>query len=203
MADDRATEMMVETHDDDVLTDAALAATALCKRRQFAFLYERYADRLYRYARARTGSATVADDIVSDTMMAALEGLQGFDPARGTFAGWLFTIARRRIADRGRNCARFRKLVERVRSQTPQTHEDDVLDTTIRREDALLARRLLATLPDRDRELVLLRYSAGLNSAEIADALGMTSGAVRTRLSRALQRLATDLAESEDGENDS
>ncbi len=87
--------------------DAALVAMALVDRAAFGHLYTRYADRLYWYALGRTGSDAVADDVVLDTMMAALEGLRRFDPTRGSFAGWLFTIAARRIADRDRSHRRF------------------------------------------------------------------------------------------------
>ena len=73
--------------------DAALVAVACRDRREFARLYERYADRLYRYALAQTGSAVAADDIVSETMVAALEGLSRFDSTRGSFAGWLFAAS--------------------------------------------------------------------------------------------------------------
>ena len=173
--------------------DAALVAAACRDRREFAGLYERYADRLYRYALARTGSEAAADDIVSETMVAALEGIARFDPARGSFAGWLFAIAARKLADRGRRQGRVQRLVGRLRG-AEAVHED-ALDTIIRGEDAATVRRLLAGLSARDRELVLLRYSAGLNSSEIAEALGMSSGAARVRLMRVLQRLAADLGD--------
>jgi RNA polymerase sigma-70 factor (ECF subfamily) len=173
--------------------DATLVAAACRERREFARLYERYADRLYRYALARTGSEAAADDIVSETMVAALEGLARFDPTRGSFAGWLFAIASRKLADRGRRQGRMQRLVSRLRG-AESVHED-ALATVIRGEDAATVRRLLAGLSSRDRELVLLRYSAGLNSSEIAEALGMSSGAARVRLMRVLQRLAAELGD--------
>lgn len=173
--------------------DAALVAAARRDRREFAGLYERYVDRLYRYALARTGSETVADDIVSETMVAALEGLARFDPTRGSFAGWLFAIAARKLADRGRRQGRVQRLVGRLRGA--ESSHEDTLETVIRGEEAATVRRLLARLSSRDRELVLLRYSAGLNSSEIAEALGMSSGAARVRLMRVLQRLAAELGD--------
>lgn len=190
----------VEARSEAGPSDAALVASALRDRQQFAPLYERYADRLYRFARDRTGSPTVADDIVGETMLAALEGLSSFDPARGSFAGWLFTIARRRLADRQRRRERFRRLIQRAGRPNTDTG-DDILDDTIRWEDARLVRQLLETLPEQDRELVLLRYSAGLNSTEIGEALGISAGAVRTRLSRARQRLSEQLSAIERGED--
>jgi RNA polymerase sigma-70 factor (ECF subfamily) len=177
----------------DVSDDAALVAAACGDRREFAILYERYADRLYRYALARTGSDAAADDIVSETMVAALEGIGRFDPDRGTVAGWLFAIAARKLADRGRRRSRARRLLGRLRGHDGA--DEDALETVIRGEDAALVRRLLAGLSKRDRELVLLRYSAGLNSVEIAEALGISSGAARVRLSRVLRRLAAELGD--------
>lgn len=173
--------------------DATLVAAACRDRREFAHLYERYADRLYRYALARTGSEIAADDIASETMLAALESLSRFDATRGSFAGWLFAIATRKLADRGRRQGRARRLVGRLRG-AESVHED-ALETVIRGEDAAMVRRLLGGLSERDRELVLLRYSAGLNSAEIGEALGMSSGAARVRLMRVLQRLAAELGD--------
>jgi RNA polymerase sigma-70 factor (ECF subfamily) len=172
--------------------DAALVAAARRDRREFSHLYERYADRLYRYALARTGSETAADDIVSETMVAALESLARFDPTKGSFAGWLFAIAARKLADRGRRQGRLQRLVGRLRGEGTQ---EDALETVIRGEDAATVRRLLAGLSAKDRELVLLRYSAGLNSTEIAEALGISSGAARVRLMRVLQRLAAELGD--------
>ncbi|HUG15130.1 MAG TPA: sigma-70 family RNA polymerase sigma factor [Thermomicrobiales bacterium] len=173
--------------------DAALALAARRDRRQFVHLYERYADRLFRYAKARTGSATAADDIVSETMLSAMEDLRRFDPARGSFAGWLFGIAAHELSARERRRGRLRRAIARM--WAPDTAEDDALDSLIRYEDVLLARRLLAILSPADREVVLLRYSAGLRATEIAEALGISHGAARMRLSRALQRMAVELGD--------
>lgn len=176
--------------------DAALVAAACRDRARFAALYERYADRLFRYARARTGSADDAADIVGQTMLAAHEELERYDPARGSFAGWLFAIAARRIADRGRRAGRWRRLIVWLRG--PEPLGDDALDALVRADDAARVRALLGRLPERDRELVLLRYSAGLSSAEIGDALGISAGAARARLSRVLDRLRAELGEGDE-----
>jgi RNA polymerase sigma-70 factor (ECF subfamily) len=175
--------------------DAALAAAARRDRRQFARLYERYADRVYRYALARTGNEATADDLTGDVMLAVLEGIGRFDPARGTFAGWLFGIAARQIGERVGQHGRLRRAIDRARPPFPA---DDALESSVRREDARQVRGLLERLPAADRELMLLRYSAGLNSREIADALGISHGAAHMRLSRILKRLAGDLGKQDD-----
>lgn len=181
------------SRDDTGVDDTALVLAARRDRQQFARIFERYADRVFRYALARTGSVEAADDIVGETMLAAMEDLRRFDPARGTFGGWLFGIASHQLSAHERRKGRFRRAIARFWS--PDVEDDDALDTLIRYEDVLLARRLLASLSAADREVVLLRYSAGLRLTEIADALGISHGAARMRLSRALQRMAAELGD--------
>ncbi|MDQ3549669.1 MAG: sigma-70 family RNA polymerase sigma factor [Chloroflexota bacterium] len=173
--------------------DDTLVMAALRDRQAFSPLYERYAARVYRYARARTGSDTIAEDVLSETMLGALEALARYDGRRGSFASWLFTIATRRIIDRQRRDSRFRQLLERA--WEPAGNEEDTLTTLVRADDVHRLRASLAGLPDRDRELILLRYSAELTSAEIGGVVGMTAGAVRIRLMRLLDGLANDIGE--------
>ncbi len=173
--------------------DDALVLAALHDRQAFSPLYERYAARVYRYARARIGSDTIAEDILSETMLGAIEALNRYDSKRGSFASWLFTIATRRIIDRQRRDGRFRHLLERA--WEPAGTEDDTLTTLVRSDDAARLRTALAQLPDRDRELILLRYSAELTRAEIGQVVSMSAGAVRIRLMRLLDQLANDLGD--------
>src|SRR5690606_21641423 len=107
-------------------SDEELVAAALVQIALFDHLYERYADKLYRFALGSTGAQTVADDIVAETMVAALENLHRFDPAKGSFSTWLFTIASRRITDRGRARSRLWRYLRR--RPEPNLVEDDPLD---------------------------------------------------------------------------
>lgn len=168
-----------------------LVAASLRDPDAFETLYERYADRLYRYALARTRSSEVAEDIAGDTLTAVIEQLTTFDPRRGSFAAWLFTIANRRVIDHYRQQQHLRKALDRQQHE-PQ-HAPDTLDTIVSQDEAARLYAALETLPEAERELVLLRYSAGLNSREIAEVLGIAGGAVRMRLSRARQQLAAQL----------
>ena len=174
-------------------SDAELVGAALRTPHAFELLYLRYADRLYRYVAGLTGSTTLADDIVSDTMIAAFEHLAQFDPARGTFAGWLFTIARRRVADDQRRLGRLRRAFSRHGPEP--VAEDDILSGIIRTEEAAHLRAAMLRVPRNDRDVLLLRYVVGLSGPEIAEVLGISSGAMRTRLHRAMRRLANELGE--------
>ena len=182
-----------ESHADDL----ALVMAARRDRDEFAHLYRRYTHQVYRYALARTGSATVADDIVGDAMLAAFEGLARFDPARGSFSGWLFTIVHRRVTDWERGQRRGWQLLARQRAvHVGASGRDDLLDATIRRDEVAGVQAAIARLRPADREVVLLRYSAELSSEEIGHVLGVSRNAARTRLSRALDRIANDLRDT-------
>jgi RNA polymerase sigma-70 factor (ECF subfamily) len=135
----------------------------------------------------------VADVVVSETFVAVLETLERFDPLRGSFAAWLFTIAGRRLADHARRERRFWRAIGRRWS--PALAEDDTLETLVRREDAARLRAALAQLPDDERELLLLRYAAGLTSTQIGELRGLSPGATRMRLDRLRERLALDLGD--------
>ncbi|MCO5176680.1 MAG: RNA polymerase sigma factor [Thermomicrobiales bacterium] len=168
--------------------DVALVAAAQRDRLAFAPLYERYAERLFRYACARTGSASIAEDIVADAMLAAMNRIAQFDPNRGSFASWLFTIATNQIVDQQRRSNRHRQTIERAHQPSPPA--DDALTTLVRHQDAQRIHEALNNLPESDRDLVLLRYWAELTSAEIGRVIGISPGNVRVRLTRILSKLA-------------
>ena len=173
------------------ISDEELALAARVDARRFETLYERYAERLYRYAASRTGSPEAAADIVSQTMLAALEGLERFEPARGSFAAWLFTIAGRRIADRHRA---HRRLLRYLRARwRPDPPAEDPLDQIDRDAERALVRAAVRRLSDTHREVILLRHVAELPIAEIAATLNISEGAVKMRLNRARKHLADDL----------
>ncbi len=172
-------------------SDEALAVAARTDAECFAQLYLRYSNRIYRYALGRTRSASVADDIVSDTMMSAMEGINGFNPERGSFASWIFTIASRRISDRDRKSRQLWRYL--ARRGHHEEHDEDALTTTLRIERRDDVRAAIDRLSDQHQQVVLLRYVAELSIAAIGDVLDISEGAVKMRLQRALKRLAVEL----------
>jgi RNA polymerase sigma-70 factor, ECF subfamily len=177
------------------VTDEDLALDSRENLDAFSVLYGRYADRVYRYALARTGDAAQADDVVSDTMVRAMERIDRFDPELGTFAGWLFTIASRRISDRQRAHYRFLRLLSRWR------HHDgtapDPVETAIDRERIDRLIHALNRLSHDHREVIALRHIADLSTRETAEALDITESAVRVRLHRALNALTEEMGDSD------
>lgn len=157
------------------------------------FWYRRHADKVYRYARWRTGSRQIAEAVVSDVFLEALRSRDDYDPGRGSVESWLLGIARNVMRRERRRRRREPDLVDPadlddLASPGP-TPEEEALDGE-RRAELLDA---VWELPRSDRDLVALVYGAELSSDRAARILGIRPGAARTRLHRILRRLREKL----------
>jgi len=143
--------------------------------------------RLRRYARALTGRADAADDLVQDTLERALEKWRFWQRERD-LRPWLFSIMHNLHVDARRREARIDYRDDDELPPVPQRAEQD---------DALELRdldRALALLPTEQREVLLLVALEELSYAEVARALALPQGTVMSRLSRARSRLRAILA---------
>jgi len=146
-------------------------------------LYDRFRDRVARFATGRLGDAERAEDVTSETFEGVLRGLAAYRPGTD-FEAWLFTIAHRRVADHFRRRARRREveLDQARRAATAGGPEDAVLAAERRAEVAGAFRRLR---PDQ-QEVLALRVLGGLTAAQVAKVVGKSEGAVRVAQHRAL-----------------
>lgn len=138
--------------------------------------------RLYGYVAYRIGPGPDAEDVVSAAIERALTYRASYDPRRGTAAAWLAGIANRCIADQVSGTVR----PDLYGLDAPAGYADDLAARTAIRTDLAAA---LATLDDRSRELIALRYGADLSSKEIGRILDLKSGSVDVAIHRALGRL--------------
>lgn len=142
--------------------------------------------RLRRYARALTGDANRADDLVQDTLERALAKLDLWQPGSDLRA-WLFTLM-------------HNLFVNQIRVRRPQeTVMEDALDEPVSggQMEALAARDIhaaLAQLPEEQRAVLLLVGLEQFGYAEAAQVLGVPTGTVMSRLSRARERMRQMLA---------
>jgi len=152
----------------------------------FDALYERYIDRVYAYLRARSATPEDAADLTQQVFTHALAALPRY--RAGSFAAWLFRIARNAAVDAHR---RRRATVswDLVPEALHPVAEDDAEARLLAREARLRVRRLVAGLPPDKREQLALRYAARLSTAEIAAVLGKSEAATRQQLSRVLRAL--------------
>lgn len=173
----------------DAGDEAALVRAAQADPRMFGGLYRRYVDGVYRYLRARTGSAEDAADLTQQVFLQALEALPGYRERGTPFAAWLFRIAR----NLANNWARRRPAMPLewlAEGEWPRTGADqDPVVVAERRDELRRLEALLAELPAAKRELLALRFAGGLTAREIAAVVGKRDGAVKKQLARTLHEL--------------
>lgn len=168
--------------------DAALAAAAREDAAAFDALYRRYVTRIYRYCLLRCGNAHDAEDLTAQTFLAALEGLARYRE-QGSFAAWLFTIARRHCHDYHRRRYRHPQQGLEEAVDRPNPHAPDPEQRALRALLKECVQRVLPLLTEERQEVVRLRYGAGLSTAETAAVMGKGQSAVKMLLLRALNDL--------------
>lgn len=135
--------------------------------------------RLYHYFWYRVGDGRVAEDLVGETFERAWRSRGGYRRALGVEAQWIFGIGKRVAADHFRR-VRSSEAVRGVGRTAGRSAEEEAE----RHEESELLRKLLHGLGERDRELVAMKYGAGLSNREIARLTGLTESNVGTILHR-------------------
>jgi RNA polymerase sigma-70 factor, ECF subfamily len=163
---------------EDPPADAPLSAGG------FEALYRATVDDLYAYAATLLRDRGAAEDVVAATFERAYRRMGSFDARRGSPRQWLFGIARHAALDELRHRRRSAPLGAEPAERLAVV-DDDAPDPVRR----ATVRAALAGLDARDRELVALKFFAGLDNAEIAGVLGISASNAGTRLHRAVRRL--------------
>ena len=147
-------------------------------------LFAHYNDRLLRYLTRAAGEREAARDLAEDVFLRITRTAIPIAP-ENQLAGWLFRIARNVVLDHHRQ---RRRRPEAELSAAPEGARDAQQDM------AFALTQALATLPDLDRDVFLLREVSGLSRDEIAAACDLTTDAVRSRLHRTRLELRAMLA---------
>jgi RNA polymerase sigma factor (sigma-70 family) len=152
---------------------------------EFGRLFDAYARPLHRYLARRLGADT-AHDLVSETFMVALNARHGYDPRRAVVRSWLYGIATNLLRRHVRTEVRGLQATARAAAAPePETgHEGRVSERVDAQAAAARLAGALAELADGDRDVLLLISWGGLDSTEVAQALGIPVGTVRSRLHR-------------------
>jgi len=153
----------------------------------FVSLYRRRQGAIYRFALHMSGSAAAAEDVTQEVFLALIREGCGYDPCRGTLAGYLFGIARKlvlRFLARGRSDVALEADPDDAAVPELAVLDDPLVDLTRRESVDALWRAVLA-LPRRYREVVVLCDLEELDYSDAAVALGCPVGTVRSRLHRA------------------
>ena len=140
--------------------------------------------RLYNYFRYRLGDESVAEELTSVVLEKAWTKRQRYRKDRAAFATWLFAIAQKEVL----MCFRKRRItlpISMAEDVTGETIEDVVQHS----QDIKQLSRLLENLPEREREIVALKFGGDLNNREIAVVMELSESNVGTILNRVLQKL--------------
>ncbi len=165
--------------------DLQLARQARADAEAFAELYRRHITRVYRYHMAHTANVKDAEDLTSQTFMAALEGIRSYRGS-GSFAAWIMGIAARKRALFFRGSKPEVPLDAALHIPTPGLPTDKAATQRLQMERVQHALRQLS--PERSEALILC-YFGGLNAAEAGCVLGKSEAAVKMLLSRGLRDL--------------
>lgn len=180
--------------------ESQLVIMAASDPEAFAEVYDYYFARVYNYVRSRVNLNSIADDITSQIFERILVKMDTFHPERGSFSAWLFTIAHNIISDYLRVQQRQRWISLEVGRELACTRPGPE-EVYLFQESQQELQEALGHLNDRDRNLIGLKFWAGLNNRQIAQITGLSDSNVGTILYRSIRRLRVIL-ENEGGHKD-
>jgi RNA polymerase sigma-70 factor (ECF subfamily) len=167
----------------------------------FAAVVRAHHASLCRVARTFVGSEAVAEEVVQDTWLAVVRGVERFE-GRSSLRTWLFrilmnrartTATRERRSDSGVDPDEERFDGTGAWSSPPVPWSEQVEDRLVAERVAAAARNLLEALPEAHRRVVVLRDVEGLSAAEVTELLGISDGNQRVMLHRGRARLRVGL----------
>jgi len=135
------------------------------------------------------------DDLLQEVFLELWNRAQSYDETKGKVLGWLVTLARRRAIDRVRRRQAYARAEERLRLETetepPIARYHGVEEDVNAADRTAVFQRLLATLPEAQREALHMAYYRGLSQREIAAKTGIPLGTIKTRLELAVRKVRT------------
>ncbi|WP_062830105.1 sigma-70 family RNA polymerase sigma factor [Mycolicibacterium brisbanense] len=176
--------------------DAVVAEAVAGDRNALQEVLEIIRPIIVRYVRARVGtterSGLSADDVAQEVCLAAITALPRYKDQGRPFLAFVYGIAAHKVADAHRAAARNRAEPTDVvpeRYSLDAGPEQSALDN----ESSARMAKLLSVLPEKQREILILRVVVGMSAEETAEAVGSTPGAVRVAQHRALNRLKSEV----------
>jgi RNA polymerase sigma-70 factor (ECF subfamily) len=182
-------------------TDAALIKASLHDPARFAAVFDRHGDEIYRYATGRLGP-DAADDVTAETFLTAFRKRGTYDLGRDDARPWLYGIATRWISEHRRTERRHYDGLARLPvPQQAEAFEEAAANRVAARQMLPLLARVLATLSQDERDLLLLVAWTDLSYAEVAQALGIAPGTVASRLHRVRGKVRKLLGDQESSQS--
>jgi RNA polymerase sigma-70 factor, ECF subfamily len=171
--------------------EVVLADARAGDQEAFAAIFRDVQPSLLRYLQVIASDA--AEDVAGETWLQVIAGLAGFRGDEQAFRAWLFTISRHRAVDWARSRDRRQALPARLGVAGSPQVAPDTADVVAERLSTRAVLAVIASLPDDQAEIIMLRVVAGLDAPAVAAIVGKTPGAVRVAAHRGLRRLAAVL----------
>jgi len=153
------------------------------QKQGFTEYYNKYKDKIFNYFWYRVNfNRALAEDLTADAFLKAFKGFAEFDHDR-SFQSWMYAIAKNHLLNYYRTANRETDLLE---VEKMGVNELKKIEDRLELEQAFQS---INQLSEYHREVLLMRFSDGLDNKEIAEILDKDEGAVRTQISRALEEL--------------
>ncbi|NNF55812.1 MAG: RNA polymerase sigma factor [Acidimicrobiales bacterium] len=160
-----------------------------------AAVYAEHGPAVYTYANRAVG-AEKAKDLTQEVFLSAWRARHSFNPERGSLGGWLMGITKNRLIDSYRKAGR--RVDEAELSDTVQARmAGDDHHSFQSLTDRMVLSSALATLPDRQREVLTLAFWGDRTQQQIAEETGLPLGTVKSDMRRGLLRLRAELEQSD------
>jgi RNA polymerase sigma-70 factor (ECF subfamily) len=173
--------------------ERALVEAARQDAEAFIELYHAYMPRICRYLSFRLQDRQQAEDLTAAVFERALKGLHTFRPEKGSFAAWLFGIARNALSDAYRRRERRDETVSLEEAAPLAAREKTAEERLLRRERMARLESCLAALPAQEQQIIALKFGAGLTNRRIAEVMGLSETNVGTILYRTVRKLRDQL----------
>jgi len=181
---------------DEAAIQRLVAATKDGDAEAFGQLFDHYSEPVYRYIASRVQRPADAEDLTQIVFVKALEALPRYEPRGIPFGGWLFRLARNTVIDHVRTRHDHAELDELTDRSTGERGPEELVLT---KQEIESVGRALGALTDEQRDVIALRFFAGLSTREAAAAMGKREGTIRGLQFRAIGALRRQLGLDEDG----
>ncbi len=176
--------------DDSVRTpDALMQQVALGEESAFELLYDAMASRVFGLVLRVLRDRAQSEEVTQEAFVEAWQQARRFDPARGTAASWLLTIAHRRAVDRVRSSQASQARDLRIGIKDFEDSYDDVEENAILQDEAQRVSQALQRLTVPQREAIHLAYFGGYTHLEVAEMLKIPVGTAKTRIRDGMSKL--------------
>jgi RNA polymerase sigma-70 factor (ECF subfamily) len=178
------------------MDDAQAVRDSMSRPEAFAHLFDQHFEWLFGFCSRRVG-ARPAEDVVGEVFRRAFEKRDQFDVSRPSARPWLIAIALNVMRNETRRQSRERVAIARVPVVKPRAQEflDSIVATSLDAKGLVeQVRRGLAGLPEDEYQALTLFAWDELSYGDIADAVGVPVGTIRSRIHRARQRLQASLS---------